>query len=260
MASNTKYFNVPIPLMRGVLTGEKSVQEFTQSVVRYSMYQYTKYLPHTDGDDDNYPNEISTQIKAAANFLNVEIGNLDRSINEGKALFEQYDGKGVFCGLNTAILWDYDHNSDTKTERQIAQLCAFCATRSIIGKAEYKRTNRKLIIARMFGYSTFAEFERDVPVLTAKNISKEIRAMRELAAERRRKYQNRYHFDKIITDLELGWGFKKYADHIRGMYISYSASLDTLANACEKSKRSVQVDALKEAKERARLAAQRTAP
>jgi hypothetical protein len=258
MVSSTKYFNVPIPLLKGVLTGEKEIGDFTQEVVRYSLYRHAKHLPYSDDPNAVEPNKISTQIKAAASFLNVNIGNIDRSISEGRDLFSQHGDKGTFCGINATILWDY--NDNPKTERQIAQLCAFCATKSIIGKAAYKRTNKKLIVARMFGYSTFADFEKDAPALTARNISKEARTIREVAAERRRKYCDRYHIDKILTDLECDWGLKRYADHIRGMYISYESDLATLAQVCEDSKRSVKVDALKEAKRQAKLAAQSTTP
>lgn len=258
MSTQTKYFNMPIPLLKGVLTGEKEIGDFTQEVVKYSLYRHAKHLPYSDDPNAAEPNKMSTQVKAAANFLNVSIGSIDRIICEGGELFSQYGDKGPFCGINTAILWDYNNNP--KTERQIAQLCAFCASKSIIGKAAHKRTNKKLIIARMFGYSTFADFEKDAPVLTAQNISKETRTIRELAAERRRKYCDRYHIDKILTDLECDWGLKRYADHIRGMYISYESDLVTLAKVCENSKRTVKVDALKEAKKQAKLAAQRTTP
>jgi hypothetical protein len=111
----------------------------------------------------------------------------------------------------------------------------------------------------MFGYSTFAEFENDAPVLTAKNISKETQTIRELAAERRQKYQKCHHIDKILTDLEVDWYFRRYADHIRGMYISYTSDLQTLAAVCEKSKRSVKEKKLKEAKRQARENAKRLA-
>jgi len=44
------------------------------------------------------------------------------------------------------------------------------------------------------------------------------------------------------------------------MYISYESDLATLAKVCEQSKKSVKVDALKEAKRQAKLAAKTTAP
>ena len=255
--TDTIYFNVPIQLLRGVLTGEKTVNEFTQSVVRYSLYRHAIHLPYSEDGEFGEENDISTQLKAAANFLNVKMGDINHIIREGGTMAEQYDNKVAYCGLNTDILWNYDKNP--KTERQIAQLCAFCATKSILGKADYKRTNKGLIIARMFGYSTVADFEKDAPVLTAKNISKETRAVRKLAEERRQKYQKRHHIDKILKDLELSWGLKHYSDHIRGMYISYKSNLKTLAEVCEKSKRSFKEKGLKEAKQQAREAAKRMA-
>ncbi len=117
-----------------------------------------------------------------------------------------------------------------------------------------------MITARMFGYSNKAEMLDNTPKLTPRNISKEERAIREKEIAEREKYLTRYHSDKVLTELELSWGLKRYADHIRGMYISYESDLATLAKVCEQSKKSVKVDALKEAKRQAKLAAKTTAP
>lgn len=113
-----------------------------------------------------------------------------------------------------------------------------------------------MITARMFGYSNKAEMLDNTPKLTPRNISKEERAIREKEIAEREKYLTRYHSDKVLTELELSWGL----DHIRGMYISYESDLATLAKVCEQSKKSVKVDALKEAKRQAKLAAKTTAP
>lgn len=47
------------------------------------------------------------------------------------------------------MLWDYYDNP--KKETDIAYFCAFCAIKSALGDKEYIKTNKSLIIARMFG-------------------------------------------------------------------------------------------------------------
>ena len=254
METEIKYFNIPIPLLRGLLTGEKRIKDFIQESVNYSLYDYAMRLPETDEDGTN----MATQIKAAANFLNVRLGNINHVISAGENLYRLYGNNGAFAGVRTSIVWDYNENQ--KSEHQIALFCAYCATKSILGKGKFKRTGKQHIIARMFGYNTYTEFVNDHPITTAKNISKEVRVKRQEAADCRAKYSKRYHIDKILTDLELDWGFKRYGNHIRGMYISYVADLSELAKACEDSKRSIRENALREAKNLAREQAKRTAP
>ena len=229
-------------------------------IIDYSIYCHAVRLPYSSDDEDEgiVANKMETQIKAGAHFLNVKLGSVQACLREGELLYNKYHKQGSYCGVNTQIIWDYYKNP--KTPYQTALFCAFCATRSIIGKAAYKRTNKKLIIARMFGYSTFNDFEKDAPIMNVRNISKEEKERRMIVAECRQKYCNRYHIDKILTDLELYWGLKRYADHIRGMYISYEYNLITLAKICENSKRTVKINALKEEKRQAKLAAQDTTP
>ena len=259
MATQSKYFTVPIPLIRGILTGEKDLKESIQEIVNYSLYSHTKYLPYgiEDEDDEESANSPITQIKSSASFLNVKLGNAEHTIKKGSILFDKFYKQSSYCGIRTDIIWDYSNNP--KTERQIAQFCAFCATRSILGKGSHKKTNTKLIIARMFGYNTIDEFNTDAPKM-AKNISQAERLQRLHTLECRGKYSKRYHIDKILTDLEIGWGLKRYADHVRGMYISYEYSLQALAKLCEENKRSVQEDRLKQAKRKAKELVKSTAP
>lgn len=254
--SDTKYFTVPIALLQGLISGERNVKDCMQDIVRYSMYFHAINLPYSDDSETGEANKMDTQIKAAANFLNVKIGDLNTSLTEGKRLYEKYHKKGSCCGVNTEIVWDYNNNP--KTDYQIALFCAFCATRSIIGDGGYKKTNRDLIAARMFGYTNKEEMLKNTPNITVNNISKSVRSIREKEIAEREKYQNRYHSDKVLTDLELDWGLKRYGNHIRGMYISYSVSLEELAKVCEQSKKKAKIDDLKEKKRQAKIIAETT--
>jgi hypothetical protein len=115
--TDTIYFNVPIQLLRGVLTGEKTVNDFTQSVVRYSLYRFAKHLPFSEDGEFGGENDISTQIKAAASFLNVKMGDINHNIREGEKLFKQYGNKERFAGL-TLIFF----GTTTKTLKQSVKL------------------------------------------------------------------------------------------------------------------------------------------
>lgn len=235
--SDTKYFTVPTALLQGLISGERDIKDCMQDVVGYSIYYHAINLPYSDDSETGEANKIETQIKAAANFLNVKTGSIGTSLTQGRLLYEKYHGKGSYCGINTKIVWNY--NESPKTDYQIALFCCFCATRSIIGVSKYRKTNRDLIVARMFGYTNKEEMIRIPQNITEK----------EIAA--REKYQTRYHIDKILTDLELNWGLKRYGSHIRGMYISYSLTLGELAKICEQSKKKTKIEYLKEKKKQA---------
>lgn len=258
MVSKTRYFSVPIRLLRGLISGEKPIREFTSDVVNYSLYYHAKHSLYGDEGEGGGYNSMETQIKAASDFLHVKIGNIDAVIRKGEQLYNQ-SKKENYCGINTDIIWDYKNNN--KTEYQIALLCAFCATRSIIGKGEYKKTNIKMIVARMFGYNNYPELVSDTPNITAKNVSKRILELRRKEIAEREKYLKRYQYDKILFDLEDKWGLKRYSDHIRGVFISYNLDYNALANINEKSKKSTRINELKKLKEQARIKSKRkTAP
>ena len=168
MESEIKYFNVPIQMLKGVLTGEKNSETiFLQEIVYYSLYEFALRLPYSDTDE--FDNKMTTQIQAAANFLNVDM-DIDTTIREGERLYQMYGKHGAFCNINTSILWDYHDNP--KTGHQRALFCAFCATKSILGKGRYKRTNKGLILARMFGYNNYTEFETDASIISIEAMAK----------------------------------------------------------------------------------------
>lgn len=54
-----------------------------------------------------------------------------------------------FASVRLKMLWNYYDNP--KKEADIAYFCAFCAIKSILGDKGYTKTNKNLIIARMFG-------------------------------------------------------------------------------------------------------------
>ena len=103
----------------------------------------------------------------------------------------------------------------------------------------------------MFGFDTISAYNEAYP----KPIKGKITAAKRNELAWRKKYATRYHIDKILTDLELSWGLRRYSNHSRGMFISYKATIERLAMVCEATKRSTRVAGLLAQKQAARQAA-----
>lgn len=253
--SETKYFTVPIPMLQGLLAGQKTIKNVMVNVMDYSIYYHAKHSVYGENGEMGGYNSMETQLKAASDFLNIQT-YLQRTLSNGKELYEGLQNK-PYCSIAAQIMWDYYNNP--KTDYQLALLCAFCAVRSIIGKAEYRKTNKGLIIARMFGYNDAAAFKSSLPEKFSKYRGRVMFEHYTKEVEAREKYAKRYHMDKLLTDLELSWGLKRYSDHVRGMFISFSLDYKTLAVVNENSKKKHKLNDLKEVKKQAMHAAKKSA-
>ena len=242
--SDKKFFTVPIGLLRGLLIGEKTPNNCVQQFVDYSLYRHAASLPYSD------ENDMISQLKSAADYLNVKVSDYNHVNTNGGALYKVYRNR-PFCLISTTLAWDYNDNSDKKTSYEIALFCAYCATLSIIGTSEYKKVPKSLIVARMFGFDTISAYDEAYP----KPIKGKITAAKRNELAWRKMYATRYHIDKILTDLELSWGLRRYSNHSRGMFISYKATIERLAMVCEATKRSTRVAGLLAQKQAARQAA-----
>jgi|GEM_PF-865988 len=135
------YVNFPISLLRDAF---KNITGTVDTIFGYAVYKHSKTLEYGD--------ELA-RMKAAADFFNISFGNINREIKSAKDLQTNplYDLKTPNASINISILWDFYKNK--KTEFEIACLCAFCAIRSVLGSKEYVKSNKGMIIARMFGSS-----------------------------------------------------------------------------------------------------------
>ena len=248
--SETKYFTVPIPMLQGMLTGQKSIKDVMVDVMDYSIYYHAKHSVYGENGEMGGYNSMRTQVKAASNFLNIQT-YLERTLSNGEKLYKGFQNK-PYSSIAAQIMWDYYNNA--KTSHQVALFCAFCAVRSIIGKAEYRKTNKGLILARMFSYNDAKDFKNSIPERFHRNQGKVMFERYTKELEVREKYAKRYHMDKLLTDLELSWGLKRYSDHVRGMFLSFSLDYKKLAVVNENSKKKYKLNELKEAKKQATLA------
>lgn len=249
MSDDVRYFSFPIPLLRGVIAKPDSIGDCIQDIVRYALYYHALHLPYTEGGD----NAMKTQIKAAADYYSVTIGDVETTLSVGRHLTDKFKNVPI-CSVNTDIIWNFNNNKKTRFE--VEQFCAFCAIRSIIGKKEFSLTNKNLIHARMFGYASATELEKNSPNISATSIRREIMEERNAEFLARERYHKRYQMDKILNKLEISWGLKRYADHIKGMFVSFTKSLDELATLNIQHKEKTKLEVIKDLKAQAKKRAE----
>lgn len=134
------YINFPISLLKDAF---KNIKNTVDLIFDYAVYKHSQTLEYGD--------ELS-RMKAAADFFNINFGNINNSIKSAKDLQTShlcYDLKTPNASININILWDFYKNK--KTEFDIACFCAFCAIKSILGSKDYVKSNKGMVIARMFG-------------------------------------------------------------------------------------------------------------
>ncbi len=178
------------------------------------------------------------QMHLAFNSLNIK-GNIENNLKVGKEIQRRIPEKEPMPMLSTKLVFDYRDND--KSEFEIAQLLAYMAIKSILGERPYFKTNKKLILSRMFGFA---------------NHSKTVGYETELF----KKYATRYHIDRVLRELELSWHVKTYSDHMRGFFVSVGEKvcLNTLASVAEDSKRKNRIADLKKKKAEAKKRATTT--
>jgi len=196
-------------------------EKFFNDVFDVGIYLYSKTLK---GDEDKC-------YKDALEFLGITQGYLSGAIKNAKSILSNMPEKYPIAGIDKNMLFNYYRNA--KTEFELICLGAFLANKSIIGKKLYDKTNKEMIHARMFGYTS----SKDLP---------------ESLTPLQKKYLTRWHMDKVITELQLNWNLKVYWNHDRGIYISFDLPLQKLAEVVDKNKRKAKIHELKDEKKRIR--------
>ena len=213
-----KYFNFPIVLLEGFLIDHKKC---LNNILDYAMYAYCVQY---DIDD----------IKRAARFFGVTLGNEFRTYHNGNELFDSIPEGLPKVGISTDIFFDYYKNE--KSEFQKVTLLAFLAIKSVLQNKSYCKLNNNYLFARMDGKSHSIKNDSE--------LSKELL-----------KYKNDYRSVKIKNELILIWGLVHYAYYVRGFYVSFKMSLEDLIFKVEKNKKSNKLKEQKEIEKAAKLAA-----
>ncbi len=173
-------------------------------------------------------------LESAAHKMGVKFGNLQKSYEEGESLYDFYGDNGYpWSGISHDLFWNFYKKDRSDLDK--ATLLAFLAIKSLIGqKPYYKVTNQDVIFKRMAGYKEKDKY----------NLPKEIK-----------KYTTRSRFNRIKLELKEHWNVVIYANHVRGMYISTTMSLEELAFHAEKNKlktrQKLQSNAAEEARRKA---------
>ena len=179
------------------------------------------------------------QMHLALKSFGIKNVNIEQTLAIGKQVEMEIPEKEPMPMLSVNLLIDYLR--DEKSEFEIAQLLAYMAIRSILGKKPYGRTNVKLVAARMFGYSSHKAIPAELnPAIKALMI----------------KYTKRYQMGKLLLQLKLSWHVVTYSRNMRGLYVGIGISLVTLAMAGEKRKQKFKIEQLKKAEIEAQQKAQ----
>lgn len=137
MDKKVVYMNFPITILQGAF---KDIKETVDSIMVYAVYKHSLGL---------YWGNESQQMEEAAKFFSISFSNLELAMQKAKEIHKSVKKGTPFASVRLKILWDYYNNS--KKETDIAYFCAFCAIKSMLGNKGYAKTNKSLIIARMFG-------------------------------------------------------------------------------------------------------------
>ena len=193
---------------------------FLNNVFDVGVYSYSKTL---SGSEEKC-------YKDSLKFLGITQGNIKDRIANAKNILYKIPAKYPTTGIEKDMLFDFYKNE--KSDFDIICLGAFLGIKSILGTKQYCKTNKAFIHARLFGYVSTKE-------LTAKLTPIE------------KKYQIRWHMDKILLELQTNWFLKLISNHQRGMYISFDFTLNELAVKSEGSKQVTKLQQLKELKAKA---------
>ena len=153
MDKKAEYMNFPITILQGAF---KDIEGTVDSIMDYATYKHSLGL--------EFGNE-SRRMKEAANFFSIKFGNIERAVQRAKEIHNSVKKGTPFASVRLKMLWNYYNNP--KKEADIAYFCAFCAIKSILGGKEYIKTNKRLVIARMFGLIDVEKKETQEKVFSA---------------------------------------------------------------------------------------------
>ncbi len=214
---NTLYFNFPIELLQGVISKQKSLQNFLNEVLYFHIYSHSKKIE----DLAEYEETDLQRFERSAKFWSVKLGNSKTAFKQGEKIYKNNTCK-VFTGINSDIFWDFYKN--VKQDFDIECLIMFLAMRSIVGNKREVNTNKAFVTARMFGFATIGENIFNLPF-------------------------TRYHWDKIIITLETDWNLKYFSSlGFRGFRIGINTTLENIIFNAETSKAKNKKSELKDRK------------
>ena len=221
------YFNAPVQLLQGAFF---DLRKALNDICEYSIYSRCIQEHYLDDSE-------SFKSVASSDFC-VQINNKNSFLN-GKKLFEKYANMNCpIISLRIEKFWEY-YKANNLTEFDIACFLCYLAVKSIGGKSKCFFTNKKHIVARMFGYSNIKSIEDESELFHTYYPPKKSK------------------LDRVLTELQINWHLKLYSNYERGFHLSFNkdVTLEYLAIASEHRKKDNKIKQLKKAKDDARLKA-----
>lgn len=166
------------------------------------------------------------QIHKTANFLNVKLGSMDKTLSSYEAAqkllidHENRFGKEPQPGIKTTFLFDL---RDKKNEKDNELLCAYIAIRSILGKNTLYGTNKSVILMRMIGAKSNDALEEHLKNPKLKEIYD--------------KYSKRRRFNTLLEQLIKRGFLKSKLYHSRRIYVSHEIGFKELPAAIIQTKK-----------------------
>lgn len=198
------YFNFPIELLPKIIDDPKNT---LNEILLYHIFRNAKIKGNT-----------SIHFKKTATEFNVILNDYNSNYSTGKRLFDDFNKgnlKPLHTGIEASILWDYKGNE--KPIRKIIQLVAYLAIGSVLQKQEMCKMDNTYLFSRMSGFNKRVDpdqFHSEV-----------------------KKYNTEYKSRTLREDLQLDWGLKIYAKHVKGFWVSKKLSEENLYSKVIKLKR-----------------------
>lgn len=174
--------------------------------------------------DDEFFNKANEFYRISKSYYDNSVsGNMESCLKRANEIFEMIPPKTPMPHFKKSLLFEFRDND--KTEFEMMQLLCYQSIKSIIGKNEYAFTNKKHILARMFGFKSTKEI--DLNILSKNN--------KVLFA----KFEKRHHIDKLINEMQLSWEIITWSNYNRGIYVSQKSkkSHEALAKISEYNKK-----------------------
>lgn len=228
MKQEKNYFNFPIVLFTDYLDKKKKCLENARD---YGIIQYCKNIKKDDhfdstfdddelerfgiedvSDEDPLYLEKLLRFKIAEERFKIHIYDFQKTIENGEALYDSFDGNKEPMTNISIDIWDdfYNHH---KSEWDNIVFLAYLGVRSIIGNKKYCKTVYKFIFGRMAGKRNSINEKSDLP-------------------KKLQKYYTEYYQAKIRLDLEDKWHMKCYSG--RGLYLSFIIDYEQLVTIAKR--------------------------
>lgn len=170
------------------------------------------------------------KLKYSYRLLEIK-GDMEATIASAEKIQKRLGEKDPMVMINRDHAFNF--RDSAKTEFELMTFAIYLGIRSILGKKSDCKTTKQMILARAFGFKDHSELMMNKPKLYDK-------------------YNNRYWFDKVLTEIENGnWNIITYSYRMRGLYIGYSKkiSLEKLIAKVESKRAKSKVEGLKKKKQ-----------